>query len=147
WYVDGQRFGWPGLPEEAIDQLADALAAREAISGNQESETIELTISGIDSMTAYGRVQSYMENLRVVENLAVKSAAPGMITYRVQVLGGAGRLENLLSISNMFERGDGYTIEAGGIPAYADGTRTMEYRYRPPPAALPAVLPNSADES
>ena len=79
-----------------------------------------------------------MENLRVVENLAVKSAAPGMITYRVQVLGGAGRLENLLSISNMFERGDGYAIEAGGIPAYADGTRTMEYRYRPPPAAVPA---------
>ena len=134
WYTGEQRFGWPGQPEEAIEQLADALAARDAISGNQEIETIELIISGINSMNAYGEVQRYLENLRGVEALVVKSAAPGRITYEVQVQGGAERLDNALSISTLLDRRDsGYSIDGGGLPSYG-GSRalTLEYQYRPP---------------
>jgi len=146
WYTDEQRFGWPGQPDEAIDQLADALAAREAISGSQESETIEITISGVDSMTAYGRVQSYLEGLRIVDNLAVKSAAPGRITYRLQVQGGADRLDKLLAVSKMFERGDGYFIDGGGLPGYGGGPRTMEYRYRRPADVATGIATDIASD-
>lgn len=147
WYTGGQRFGWPGQPEEAIEQLADALAAREAISGSQASETIELTISGIDSMTAYGRVQSYIEGLRVIENVVVQSAAPGRITYRLQVQGGADRLDSLLSQSRLFERGDGGFVDGSGLPRFGTGTQTMEYRYRRPPEAATGIPPGQVDQS
>jgi len=142
WYIGGQRFGWPGEPEEAIDQLADALAARDAIRGDVASEVIELTISGINSVNAYGRVQQYMENLRVVDKLAIQSAYPDRIVYQIEVQGGTERLNNALRSSNMLERADnGYFIDAsprgfGGQPTNAPAA--LEYRYRPePPATQP----------
>ena len=127
WHIGEQRFGWPGQPEEAINQLADALAARDAIRGDEESESIELTISGIDSVVAYGRVQQYMENLRIVDKLSIQSAQPDRITYVVEVQGGIERLNNILSLSNMLERADeGYFIDAG--PADSIVVRSMRRR-------------------
>lgn len=141
WYVGEQRFGWPGEPEEAINQLADALAARDAIRGDEVSEAIELTISGIDSVVAYGRVQQYMENLRIVDKLAIRSAQPDRITYEIEIQGGAERLNNVLSLSNLLERADdGYFIDSNSMRMNRNpgrGTQSIEYRYRrpePPPA-------------
>lgn len=137
WYFGEQRFGWPGEPEEAINQLADALAARHAIRGNEVSESIELTISGIDSVIAYGRVQQYVENLRVVEKLAIRSAHPDRITYEVEVQGGAERLDNVLSLSNMLEPADNdYFIDASSKRFGNRWSNTLEYRYRPAPSSL-----------
>ena len=146
WYVGEQRFGWPGEPEEAINQLADALAARDAIRGDEVSEAIELTISGIDSVVAYGRVQQYMENLRVVDRLTIRSAQPDRVIYEVEVQGGAERLNNVLGLSSLLERADdGYFIDAGSMRMSRQpvgGTQTLEYRYRRPDPQPPV---NSLD--
>ena len=149
WYFGDERFGWPGEPEEAIDQLADALAARDAIRGDEASESIELTISGIDSVVAYGRVQQYMENLRIVDSLMIRSAQPDRITYLVEVQGGVARLNNILSLNNMLERAEGgFLIDSGPSrfdgPAF-DAPSTLEYRYRSPtpaPEPLQEVNPD-----
>ena len=102
-----------------------------------------LTISGINSVVAYGQVQQYMENLRVVDKLTVRSAHPDRITYEVEVQGGVERLNNILSLSNLLERvDDGYFIDAS--PGRFDrrsmndrlsinSASAIEYRYRPPP--------------
>ena len=134
WYFEDQRFGWPGQPEEAIEQLADALAARDAISGSREVETIRVTISGIDSVAAYGEVQRYMENLRVAQRLVVRSAAGDSITYDVDVQGGAQRLESVISISSFFEAADrGFVIDAGGFtPGLEPASQTLNFKFRPP---------------
>jgi len=134
WYFEDQRFGWPGQPEEAIEQLADALAARDAISGSREIETIRVTISGIDSVAAYGEVQRYMENLRVAQRLVVHSAAGDSITYDVGVQGGAQRLESVMSISSFFETADGgFVIDAGGFPPGRDpASQRLNFKFRPP---------------
>jgi hypothetical protein len=139
WYFGDQRFGWPGQPEEAIEQLADALAARDAISGSQEVETISVIVSGIDSVVAYGEVQRYMENLRVAERLVVRSAAGNSITYDVDVQGGAQRLESLMSISSLFEPAEaGFVFDASGFsPGGGPATRTLRFTLAPtrlPPA-------------
>jgi len=142
WYVGEQRFGWPGEPEEAINQLADALAARDAIRGDAESEVIELTISGIDSVVSYGRVQQYMENLRIVDKLAIWSAQPDRITYEIELQGGAERLNNVLSLSNILERADdGYFVDPNSMRmnrSPVSGSQSLEYRYRRPAAPPPA---------
>lgn len=142
WHVGEERFGWPGEPEEAINQLADALAARDAIRGDEESESIELTISGIESVVAYGRVQQYMENLRIIDKLSIRSAYPDRITYDIEVQGGAERLNNALSLSSLLERSDdGYLIDAGSTRMNRRPTgnaQSLQYRYRrpaPPPRA------------
>jgi hypothetical protein len=133
WYFEDQRFGWPGQPEASIEQLADALAARDAVSGNAEVETIRVTISGIGSVSAYAEVQRYMDNLRVARRVVVKSVAGDSIVYDVDVPGGVERLEGTLSISSIFEpAGSGLVIDAGGYPPGRDlGPQGLQYTYTP----------------
>jgi hypothetical protein len=134
WYFDNQRFGWPGQPEESIEQLADALAARDAISSSQEVETIRVTISGISSVAGYAEVQRYMDNLRVARGMVVRSASGDSITYDVDVQGGMQQLENILSISNLFEPADsGFVIDAGGYPPGREPTpQVLRFKFAPP---------------
>lgn len=125
WYFDGQRFAWPGEVEESVNQLADALAARDAVRGSQDTETIRLTISGIDSMRAYGEVQRYMENLRIVDELMMRTVASDRITYAVKVQGGLERLDNALSTSRILERAEPDYMSAG-----FEDEGDLRYRYR-----------------
>jgi hypothetical protein len=139
WYFDGQRIAWPGTPEDALDQLADTLASRFAIRGDEARETIELTISGIDSVVAYARVQSYLQNLRVVDRLMVKSAMAGRITYDVEVQGGLDRLESALKLAEMLQRvGRGFGIDTRSFDdgpfdfdraSSGPAVQAIEYRY------------------
>ena len=150
WYLDGQRFAWPGQPEEAIDQLADALAARDAIRGDQEAEIIEVTISGIHSVSAYGQVQRYMENLRVIQKLSLKSVASDRITYEVEVQGGVERLDSVLGRSSMLERdGRAYAINGSSFRMNSNPVarpRGLEYIFRPAPKPLSEIDPDFAPD-
>jgi len=141
WYFGEQRFGWPGQPEEAIDQLADALAARQVIRGDADVETIELTISGIDSVRAYGQVDRYLANLRVIDRLIVKSASFDRIVYDVDVRGGSARLTDALSLTSFLEPVEaGSAIDTRLFPAYGapqHQARSLEYHYRPATSARP----------
>ena len=141
WYLGGSRFAWPGSPEEAVDELADALVGRFAFQGSQSLESIELTITGVESVNDYARVQRYMSNLRVVEKLTASSAAAGRITYFIDIQGGAERLENALQLSSLLERaGSGYAIDAhssygspqpGAIGGGRSPGQRLEYRLLP----------------
>jgi hypothetical protein len=136
WYLGGSRFAWPGSPEEAIDELANSLVGRFAFQGNQSLETVDLTITGIDSVEDFGRVQRYMDNLRVADNVEVLSVADARITYRIAVQGGSERLENALGLSSLFERsGSGYAIDASSSfgrtrPQNVGVGSRLEYRLR-----------------
>jgi hypothetical protein len=135
WYFGEQRLSWPGHPEDAVGTLADALAAELVIDPNQPVDTIHLTISGVDSVVAYGRVQRYMENLRVIDKLLVSKVAADKITYSVQVQGGAERLNNALLSSGMLEPVD--SIGVIDTSLYNLNGRSFELDpYRPEPSAL-----------
>ena len=150
WYYEGQRFGWPGEIGAAIGQLADALAARDSIRGDQEVETVEVTISGVESVRAYGEVQRYMRELRVVENVTLKSAAADRLVYSAEVRGGAERLKGGLSNGSLFEAmPDDAFIDGGAFP-YDGGLRGrrafLQFRFRPPRVALPGSSAGPAAE-
>jgi hypothetical protein len=140
-FGQSDRLDWGGEPEEAIGMLADALAARFVIGPNQSIDTIQLTVSGINSIDAYGRVQRYMENLRVVDKLRISSVGGDKITYEVEVQGGIGRLDNALKSSGLLESvASGSAIDTRvyrmNRSRYDSGARgsngmnTLEYLYR-----------------
>lgn len=141
WYFGEQRRDFTGEPEEAINMLADALAAEFSFSGAAPTDSYRLTITGINTVDAYGRVQSYMENLQVLDSVIVEAADGDSITYRVQVQGGLERLESALGRSRIFSpAGSDYAIDTrrfdlgdnrsypARIPAVASD---LEYRYVP----------------
>ena len=103
WYIDEGRASWTGATEEVINLLADSLAARFGVDSQSPLETIRLTISGIESVKAFGRVQQFMENLRGIDAVMIDTVAGDRIIYEVKVQGGTERLQRALELSNMLE--------------------------------------------
>jgi len=132
WYHIGQRTSWYGEPEEIIDLLADSMASLYVISGRDPIDTIRLTISGIDSASAFGRVQRFMENLRGVDEIAIETVAGDRIVYAVKVQGGPERLQRALELSDLLDMVEPFGEDADPVPD--DGTvrqpNTLEFLYR-----------------
>jgi len=141
WYFASQRMDWEGVAEDAIGTLANSLAAELVIDPNQSIDTIRLTISGINSVVAYGRVQQFMENLRGLDSLVIDTVAADKIIYKVEVQGGVERLRSTLATGGMLE-----PVRSGAIDAnlyrlnrrpidanirQPDEAGAVEYRYRP----------------
>lgn len=101
YYFDGVRREWSGEPEDAVNFLADALAAEFAFAGNAPLETVTLNIAGIDSVRAYGTVQQFLENLSLIEDFEVHTVKGDEIRYEVRLRGGSARLSRALEASNI----------------------------------------------
>lgn len=135
WYLGDERMHWNGSPEEVINLLADALAARFKVDSASPRETIRLTISGIESVSAFGKVQRYMENLRGVEDIMIDTVAGDRIVYNVRIQGGIERLQRALEMNVMLEPVDPFAtdIERNSFEI-GNGLRrpaaTIEYLYR-----------------
>jgi hypothetical protein len=140
WYFANQRVDWVGEPEDAIGTLANSLAAELVVDPNQSIDTIRLTISGINTVVAYGRVQQFIENLRGIDSLVIDTVAADRIIYEVRIQGGMERLRSTLATSGMLE-----PVQSGAIDAnlyrlnrrsldmntrQPDEAGTLEYRYR-----------------
>jgi hypothetical protein len=120
---------YSGEPVQVIDQLANSLVAQFAVAGDVPLETVSLTISGVNSLVAYGAVQNIMADLRPVESFSVETVAGDRIRYIVQVYGGAERLGQALQSTRGLEpeSGIGRGIDAGDMPQFD----ALEFAYRP----------------
>jgi len=125
WYQDGQRLDWTGEPEDALNRLADAMAASNAIPGNQRSDDMQLKISGINSVSAYGEVQRYLETLRVLDHLMVNTVSADSIIYDIQARGGIDRLRSALSSSGFLVPVDRFDASSQEIRTNPFGTRNQ----------------------
>ena len=121
WYLDEQRTNWTGGTEEVINLLADSLAARFKIDSRSPLETIRLTISGINSVYAFGRVQRYMENLRGIDDIRIDAVSGERISYEVKIQGGIERLQRALEVSTMLEPIDPFDDEFEVVPSDKGG--------------------------
>jgi uncharacterized protein len=138
WHLDGQRLDWQGEPEDAIELLADSLAVRDGIRGDERPETIRLTISGIDSVISYGRVQRYLENLRVIDRLMVKTVSANRVVYEVDVQGDVQRLDKALASSSILVPVEpSYAVDTGSAGSFGQGLQlpdephSLNYLLRP----------------
>lgn len=125
----GQQREWRGGPEEAINQLADALATQYAVSGSAPIGSVLLTVSGIDSVTAYGSVQKLLADLAVIDAYRIDTVAGTDLRFQVQVRGGVERLRSALEFSGVLEPagwggGDDYL----GVRSSGE---SLQYSYRP----------------
>ena len=134
------RMDWGGEPEEAVSMVADSLAAEFVIGPNQSVDKIQLAITGIHSVVAYGRIQKYLENLRILDKLVISSVSADRINYEVEVQGGIERLENALTNSGILRRVESmgaidtnlYRPNRGPLDTrqqYSNENGTLEYRY------------------
>jgi len=102
WYIGEDRIDWTGEPEQAIEELAKGLALRDAGHAQYGDQLFELVIAGVNSVDAYGQVQSYLENIGGMQSVKVKMVVSNQITYLVEFLGGSDRLKKSLASSGLF---------------------------------------------
>jgi len=129
YYFGDQERQWSGSPEMSVNELADLIASQFAYRGDAPVETVALTISGIDSIFAYGTVQRFLQNLSVIDSYHVDTADSDEILFRVQVQGGRDRLAAALEFSGILERNN--WLDATGFYDTSSHAPSLDFVYRP----------------
>ena len=112
WHFGSDVQSWNGEPELVMSLIADQLAAEFAIGGDSVLESVALTVSGINSVDAYGSVQRLLANINVIETFTVTEVDGDRIEYRVSAHGGAERLARALQLAGLVEQ----ERSGGGFP-------------------------------
>ena len=126
-YFGGEKRSWTGEPELVISLVGDLLAAEFAISRDTTREIVDLDISGIDSVEAFGAVQNLLSEMTLIESFSLAEVEGDRIRYRVEALGGVERLRRGLRFSGLIEQ-NGFDGDRFGIDPL---TQTLEFFYSP----------------
>jgi len=126
-YFGGEKRSWNGEPELVINLAGDLLADEFAISGDARLETIDLEISGIDSVEAFATVQNLLSEMALIESIALAEVEGDKVRYRVEALGGVDRLRRALRFGGLIEQ-NGFSGDRFDIDSL---TQTLEFFYSP----------------
>jgi len=125
YFFSGDERSWNGPPEAVVGQVADLLAAEFSVGGNAPVRTVALSISGVDSVEAYGSLQGLLADVSLIENFVITAVAGDRVNYRVDVRGGADRLSRALRFSGLVEQDSITGIGAG------QSDEALEFFYSP----------------
>jgi hypothetical protein len=64
---------------------------------------VDLTVGGIESVNAYGTLQTLLATINVIEAISVVEVQEDRIRYRVEVRGGADKLRRALRLGGLIE--------------------------------------------
>jgi hypothetical protein len=126
-YFGGEERSWDGEPEQVVGLVADLLADEFAVSGSAPLEYVDLNVSGIATVEAYGAMQSMLVDTSLIESFSINEVAGDRITYRVEARGGAERLRRALRFNGLIEQngfdGDRFSLDSFGS--------TLDFFYSP----------------
>jgi hypothetical protein len=100
----GETLTWNGPPEAVVAQVADTLATEFAVGGDAPLEMVHLNISGVQTLDAYGSVQELLAGVSLIENFRISEVAGDVVSYQVEVRGGADRLRRALRFAGLLEQ-------------------------------------------
>jgi len=104
YHFGDQQRSWSGRPEVIVAQISDLLADEFAIGGDEPLRRVQLNVSGITSIDAYGEVQSILAEINVVEEFAITEVNGDRISFTVDARGGASRLARALRFAGLIEQ-------------------------------------------
>jgi hypothetical protein len=86
---------------EGIDGAADLYAGLFAVSG--APTPVDIEVSGLADVSAYAKVQTYLESLAFVSHVSVRSMNADRGLFRLTVRGGASALQRAIGTNASFE--------------------------------------------
>ncbi|NCF74268.1 MAG: DUF2066 domain-containing protein [Gammaproteobacteria bacterium] len=125
-YVFGDETrAWTGPAEAMVAQVADMLAAEFAVGGDAPLEMLALNVSGVQTVDAYGSLQEILSGVNLIESFKILEVTGDVVSYQIEVRGGADRLRRALRFAGLLEQTDSQD--------YSDlGPRTaLEFFYSP----------------
>jgi hypothetical protein len=100
----GESLTWNGAPEAIVAQVADTLAAEFAVGGDAPLERVHLNISGVETLDAHGSVHELLAGVSLIESFRIIKVAGDIVSYQVEVRGGADRLRRALRFAGLLEQ-------------------------------------------
>ena len=128
WHFAGEQQNWAGEPEVIISQVTDSLAAEFAIGGDEPLRRVDLHVSGVNSVYAYGAVNDVLDNLNVVDRFSVSGVEGDRLSFIVAAHGGALRLARALRVAGLIEEDRIDTSDFGTLGTGAS-TQTDELHF------------------
>jgi hypothetical protein len=104
YYIGPELRAWTGSPELAVMQAADVLAGEFAIRGDEPVRTVDVSISGIMTIEAFGGVQKLLDGISVIDGYTIAEVAGDTIRLQVNAVGGAERLARALRLAGLLEQ-------------------------------------------
>jgi hypothetical protein len=89
--------------QEAVDLI---VAANSIVAADQEKSLHELTVTGIRGADDYRRCLDYLQNLSVVDHVAVTSASQGLVRFSLELNATPLYLDEALASGHMLEIAD-----------------------------------------
>ncbi len=126
-FFGDQQRTWIGEPEQVISNIGDLLAAEFAISGDARVETVDLAVSGIESVSDYGNLHKLLSGINVIDDFAILEVEGDRIRLRIDVLGGADRLRRALLFGGLIEQND-FAGDGLGLDPFS---QSLEFVYSP----------------
>jgi hypothetical protein len=114
---------WTGSPELVVAAVADMLAAEFGVGGNVPVERVALNVAGIQTVNAYGSLQEMLSQISLIESFRIAGVAGDVVSYQVDVRGGADRLRRALRFTGLLEQ-----TESGEISGHERAT-ALEFFY------------------
>ena len=102
-YLGAERLAMLGEPEQVVPQVADRLSRAFAVRGDAPLRTISLTMSGVETVDAFGELQQRLGGIAAIERFAIEEVVGDTIRYSVDVRGGAERLASALRFAGFLE--------------------------------------------
>ncbi len=127
YHFGGDQRAWTGEPEIVIMQIWDLLAAEFAIGADSPLRSVQLNISGVNSVDAYGSIQNLLASMNVIENFAISTVEGDRISFRVDAHGGAERLARALRFQGLIEE---ERIDDGDFD-FEDTAIALDFFYSP----------------
>ncbi len=94
------RSEWQGDAAAGADGLADRLAARYAITA-ANSRVLRVRIDGIDTFDAYGRLQSYLRSVDLIQSADLQRVTGGELVFDLAVRGDVRQLNDAFALQQV----------------------------------------------
>jgi hypothetical protein len=98
--LDGERFDWEGDVGSGANDVADLFTARLAASVGTSNRVL-LSVDDVVNLDAYGRLSAYLEELDLVEALAVDTVDGDRVVFSLTVRGDLDRLMRNIALQQV----------------------------------------------
>ncbi len=131
YFFASEQYSWTGEPETVIGLTADRLAQEYAIGGDEPLRSVDLSVSGVMSVEAYGSLQVLLKKVPVIEDIRLVGVDGDRIDYRVTAYGGAYRLGRALRLGGLIEEERFDVQEPSTVPRDPRFTEQLNFYYNP----------------
>ena len=102
WSGRGEQLG--DALQSGIDTLSERLAAGLAVAGSDTAAgTTSITVDGVDTLTAFARVDDYLASLAAIRRLELERVDGSTLQYALQLSGNLDGLTQTIAIGTVLE--------------------------------------------